>query len=314
VTRHLKNIGRRLIGLVLVLWGLLTLQFFLIRLTGDPAEIMAGPDPLPGMIESIREQMGLDRPLGEQYLTFLGDTARLDFGESFRTGRSAFGTVLAAVPASAYLALIAVAFSALVGVLLGVLGATRRGRFADRIVVSGSMLGQSIPNFVIAILLILLFSNTLGWLPSIGLSGWRSFIMPVLTLSIFMIARQTRLVRSLMIDELGRDYVRSGFANGMRPWRVRYILSVRNIIAPILGLSAIDLGAFLGGAVVVETVFAWPGIGLTLIRSVSGRDYPVLQAAVFVIAILVVLVHQGMQLLIQIIDPHERVHSARKEA
>ncbi|MPZ63337.1 MAG: ABC transporter permease subunit, partial [Propionibacteriales bacterium] len=280
-----------------------TLLFLLMRLSGDPAAMLAGPQATPEQIEGFRTQLGLDRPLIVQYWYFITDIARLDFGFSYQYQRPVMEAVMERFPASLQLTFSAVALALVIAIPVGIFAAVRRGRLSGSAVLTGTLLGQSVPNFVLGILLILVFAVTLGWLPSFGRDGLASLILPTLTLSAFMMARQTRLVRAYMVEELSKDYVRAAQANGIPLRRIRFKHALRNVMVPVVGLAGIDVGQMFGGAVITEVIFAWPGMGRLLVDAVLTRDYPLVQAAVFVIAVLVVVVNFVIDLLYRVIDP-----------
>lgn len=297
---------RRGLQLLLVLWGISTLLFLLMRLSGDPAALLAGPQATPEQIEGFRRMLGLDQPLPVQYWYFITDIAQLDFGDSYQYRLPAMQTVMERFPASLQLTFSAVLLALAVAIPVGIFAAVRRGRLSGGLVLTGTLLGQSVPNFVLGILLILVFAVTLGWLPSFGQDGWASLVLPAVTLSAFMMARQTRLVRAYMVEELTKDYVRAAQANGIPTHRIRFRHTLRNVLVPVVGLAGIDIGQMFGGAVITEAVFAWPGIGRLLVDAVLNRDYPLAQAAVFVIAVLVVVVNFAIDLLYRLIDPRLR--------
>jgi len=295
--------ARRLGQLAVVLLGVSTLLFFLLRLSGDPAQVVAGAEATPEQLEAVRLSLGLDAPLAQQYVTFVADAVRLDFGTSFLYNTDAREVALSRFGASAELTAVAVLLAMGIALPAGVYSAVRKDSASGSLVTVGTLVGQSVPNFVVGVLLLLVFSVRLGWLPSFGNDGWRSVVLPAITLSLFMMARQTRLVRALMVDELSKDYVRSAVANGVPVRRVRYRLALRNVLVPVLSLAAVDLGALLGGAVVTESLFAWPGVGRLLVDSVGSRDYPVVQASVFLIAVVVVLINFAMEIVNRLVDP-----------
>lgn len=301
---------RRTLHLGLVLVGISTLLFFLIRLSGDPAAILAGPSATPEQIAGLRQQLGLDRPMLAQYGAFLTDLLRLDFGDSYQYRQPAIEVVLARFPASMLLTLSAVAIGLTVAIPAGVYAAVRRDRLSGSAVLTGTLLGQSVPNFVLGILLILVFSVTLGWFPSFGFDGISSLVLPAITLSGFMMARQTRLVRAFMVEELSKDYVRAAQVNGIPLRRLRLNHALRNVLVPVVGLAGIDIGQMFGGAVITEVIFSWPGMGRLLVDAVLNRDFPLAQAAVFVIAILVVVVNFAIDLIYRFIDPTLRSASS----
>lgn len=301
-----KLLRQRLAQLLLVILGLSSLVFFLVRISGDPATAIAGTDADPEQLRIIRDRLGLNDPVWVQYLRFLGDLVRLDFGDSYQYNTSAMGLVLDRLPNSALLAVIAMALAVGLGVPAGMLAAVHRHGLVGRAITAVAVLGQSIPNFVLGILLILVFSVWLGWLPSFGQSGVLSVIMPVLTLWAFIFARQTRLVQAYTTEELNRGYVRTATSLGYTKARIRYRHVLRNVTVPLLSLVGLELGQFIAGSVIVESIFAWPGMGRLMVESVLARDYPVLQAGVFVVGVIVVSINFVVDLLYQVVDPRLR--------
>lgn len=294
----------RLRQLVIVVLGITTLVFFLVRLSGDPAVVIAGADAAPEVLQAIRDRLGLEDPLVVQYVRFLGDLLTLDFGDSFTFREPAIGIVLERLPLSALLAGCAMFIAIVVGVPSGIMAAVKRGKPTGRSVMAGAMLLQSAPSFVVGIVLILIFSVELGWFPSFGAdAGWRSFVLPAVTLSSFITARQTRLVQAYALEELSSGYVRTGESLGYSSARIRYRHILRNVLVPLVSLLGIEFGLFIGGAVITEAVFSWPGVGRMMVSAVQSRDYPLIQAGVFVIGITVVVVNFIVDLLYQVIDP-----------
>lgn len=301
-----RMLAFRGLQLVLVLFGISAMLFFLIRLSGDPAAIVAGSDADPAMVEEVRRQLGLDKPVLVQFGIFLIDLLRLDFGLSYQYRVPAMDVVFARLGVSIQLTVAAIAIVMAVSIPLGVAAAVRRGRPISHFAQVFSLFNQSVPSFVLGILLIMLFSVGLGVLPSFGYNSAVSIILPAITLASFSVARQLQLVRSYMIDELHKDYVQSAIANGIPVNRVRYRHALPNVLPPILSLAAIDMGAMIGGAIITETVFSWPGVGRLLVEAVLKRDYPVMQAAVFVIAVIVVVINMLVEVANQLVDPRLR--------
>ncbi len=298
-----KLIRQRLVQLLLVILGLSSLVFFLVRISGDPATAIAGTEADPEQLELIRDRLGLNDPVPLQYVRFLGDLVLLDFGDSYQYKTSAMGLVLDRLPNSALLAVIAMVLSIGIGVPAGMLGAVHRNGFIGRVVTGLAVLGQSVPNFVLGLLLIMVFSVSLGWLPSFGGDGIQSVVLPVATLAAFICARQTRLVQAYTLEELSRGYVRTATSLGYSTTRIRYRHILRNVTVPLMSLVGLELGQFIAGSVVVESVFAWPGLGRLMVESVTARDYPVLQAGVFTVGVLVVSINFIVDLLYQVVDP-----------
>lgn len=298
-----KLLRQRLGQLVLVILGLSSLVFFLVRVSGDPAAAIAGADADPATLAAIRSNLGLDDPILVQYLRFLGDLLVLDFGDSYQYSTPAMELVLDRLPESALLTGVAMVIAIGLGVPAGMLGAIHRDNVIGRSVNGLSILGQSIPSFVLGIVLIMIFAVYLGVLPSFGGEGFKSIILPAVTLSAFICARQMRLVQAYTLEELNRGYVRTANSLGYSKARIRYRHILRNVTVPLLSLVGLELGQFIAGSVIVESVFAWPGLGRLMVDSVETRDYPVLQAGVFIIGVLVVLINFIVDLLYQVVDP-----------
>jgi peptide/nickel transport system permease protein len=298
-----KLVRQRLGQLVLVILGLSSLVFFLVRVSGDPAAAIAGADADPATLAAIRANLGLDDPILVQYVRFLGDLLVLDFGDSYQFSTPAMEMVLDRLPESALLTTVAMVIAIAIGVPAGMIGAIHRDNIIGRSVNGLSILGQSIPSFVLGIVLIMIFAVYLGVLPSFGGEGVRSIILPAVTLSAFICARQMRLVQAYTLDELNRGYVRTARSLGFSKNRIRYRHIMRNVTVPMLSLVGLELGQFIAGSVIVESVFAWPGLGRLMVDSVENRDYPVLQAGVFIIGVLVVLINFIVDLLYQVVDP-----------
>jgi peptide/nickel transport system permease protein len=305
-----QYIARRLVQAVLVVFGVVTAVFFLLQLTGDPVRLMVGDGAAEADIENIRHQLGLDRPLAERYVSFLSDAARGDFGQSVRQrGRPAMEIVLDRYPATLRLAFTALSVSVVMAIVCGLISAIKRYSALDNVVMVTALFGQSIPNFWLGIMLILVFAVQFGWLPSQGYGegNLKYLVLPTLTLAAPGLARLTRLVRSGMLDVLGQDYVRTARAKGLRETGVIFGHALKNAAIPLVTIIGLDLGALLGGAVVTEQIFAWPGVGLEVVLAINGRDFPVVQAAVFVVATSFVLINLIVDLLYTWLDPRVRL-------
>jgi len=296
----------RALQLILVVLGISTLLFLLVRISGDPALAIAGSDSTSEDIDRIRESLGLNRSGIEQYLSFLANLATLNFGDSYIYLQPSMPLILEALPNTLYLSFVAFLLAMAVAIPAGIFAAVKRKEFSGKFIMSMSMLGQSIPPFVIGIFLILVFSVWLKLLPSFGNEEFLSIVMPAIALSAVLMARHTRLVRAYFIEELSRGYVRTGKSLGFTNTRIRFKHILRNISVPMLSLIGIDLGKFVGGAVIIEAVFAWPGIGSLMVNAVKSRDYPLLEAGVFTVAVMVVLVNLIVDLLYQFVDPRLR--------
>jgi len=305
-----QYIARRLLQSVLVVFGVVTAVFFLLQLTGDPVRLMVGDGAAEADIENIRHQLGLDRPLPERYVSFLSDAARADFGQSVRQrGRPAMEIVLDRYPATLRLAFLALSLSVVMAIVFGLISAVKRYSVLDNVVMVMALFGQSIPNFWLGIMLILVFAVLFGWLPSQGYGegDLKHLLLPTLTLAAPGLARLTRLVRSGMLDVLGQDYVRTARAKGLRQSGVIFGHALKNAAIPLVTIIGLDLGALLGGAVITEQIFAWPGVGLEVVLAINNRDFPVVQAAVFVVATSFVLINLVVDLLYMWLDPRVRL-------
>ena len=293
-------------ALVVVL-GVCTLVFLLIHLVpGDPVEAMLGESAQPADREVLRAALGLDRPVSEQYLEYLGRLVRLDLGKSFQDRRPVRSILGERLPATLELTAAALTLALVLALPLGVLAARHRGSRLDAGAMGLSLVGVSIPNFWLGPLLIMTFSLWLGWTPVSGREGWGSLVLPAITLGTGMAAILARMVRGSVLEVLGEDYVRTARAKGLSEGRVLWGHALRNAWLPILTLIGMQLGGLLGGAVITETVFAWPGVGSLLVEAIQSRDYPVVQACVLLVSLTYVLVNTLTDLVYTWVDP--RIH------
>ncbi|MEA3276614.1 MAG: nickel ABC transporter permease [Pseudomonadota bacterium] len=292
---------------VLVVLGVCTLVFLLIHLVpGDPVEAMLGESARPADRAAMRQALGLDRPLSEQYLTYLGRLVRLDLGQSFHYQQPVRVLLAERIPPTLELTAAALALALLLAVPLGVMAARHRGDALDSGAMSFSLLGISVPNFWLGPVLILVFSLWLGWTPVSGRDGALSLVLPALTLGTALAAVLARMVRSSVLEVLGEDYVRTARAKGLSEAAVLWRHALRNAWLPVLTLVGLQLGGLLGGAVITETVFAWPGVGSLLVEAIQSRDYPVVQACVLLISLAYVLVNTLTDLAYAWVDPRIR--------
>ena len=294
---------------LLTLWFVVTFAFIVLRVSGDPVQSLLGPDATVEEIAQFREAWGLDRPLPEQYLRYVVQMASGEFGTSYRDGRSVTEIIAERVPWTVLLGLSAYVMAILVGVPAGIVAALRRGSALDRLVMGFAVFGFALPNFFLGILLILLFSLTLQWLPSSGTGSILHLLMPAATLGVYTAGTLARFTRSAMLEVLSKPYMRAAAAKGAPPlYRVlRHALP--NAAIPIVTIIGLNLGALVGGAVVVETVFAWPGIGRLLVTAVTSRDLAVVQALVLLVAVTMVAANLAVDLLYGLLDP--RIRAAR---
>ncbi len=305
-----QYIIRRLLQAILVIVGVLTVVFIILRLTGDPVRLILGENASEEAITAMTQQLGLDKPLYVQYFAYMGNVARGDFGNSIaQTGKPALPIVLGRYPATLRLAFLALAYSVTLAMIFGIVSAIYRYSVFDNGVMFLALFGQSVPNFWLGIMLILIFAVNLGWLPSQGFDGWnpRYILLPMLTLAAPGLARLTRLVRSGMLDVMSQDYVRTARAKGLQERRVVFGHALKNAAIPLVTIIGLDLGVLLGGAVVTEQIFEWPGVGKEVITAINRRDFPVVQAAVFVIAASFVLINLVVDLIYTWLDPRVRL-------
>ncbi len=300
---------RRLLHGVFVVWGVVTAVFFLVRLTGDPTAFLVDQTATREEIEHTRRLLGLDRPILTQYVDFLVAVPRGDFGRSIRERRPALPVVLEHFwPATVQLAAAAAALATVLAVPLGIVSATHKDRAADHLSRLASLFLQSMPSFWLGLLLILVFAVELrGLLPAYGSGTWRHLLLPAVTLAAAPLAQNARLVRASMLEVLHEDYVRTARAKGVPERLVLYRHALRNAAIPFITLTGLSLGFMLSGAIVIETVFSWPGLGRLIVQAVPGRDFPVIQAGVFVFALVFVVLNVVVDLLYAVVDPRVRL-------
>jgi len=282
-------IAKRLLHGLISILGASVIIFLISRLSGDPLALLLPADAPPQVIEATRRHLGLDQPLVAQYLVFLGHAVTGDFGNSYRWQEPALGLILERLPATVELALAALGFSIAMAVPFGVLSAVYRGSWFDRFAKVFAMLGQAMPNFWVGLLLILFFAVQLNWLPAFGRDSWNSLVLPAIALGWYPVAAQTRVVRSAMLDVLDSDYIRMGRAMGLPERVLIWKYALRNAAIPLVTILGVYFAAMLGGAFVVEVIFAWPGVGRTVVEAVFARDFPVVQAGVMLTSVLFVL-------------------------
>ena len=304
----LRYLFIRFFSAALVVVGVATLVFFFLHLTpGDPVEALLGEHARPADREALRAALGLDRPLGEQLVSYFAHLAQMDLGRSLYSQRPVATLLAERLPATAELAAAALAVAVMVALPLGVVAAMRRDSGWDRGAMAFSLLGASIPNFWLGPLLILAFSLGLGWFPVSGRDGGGSLVLPAVTLGTALAAILARMVRGALIETLRDEYVRTARAKGLAEWVVVTRHALRNAALPVIPLLGLQLGALLGGAVVTETVFAWPGLGQLLVEAIQRRDYPVVQGAVLLISVLYTVVNALTDLAYAWADPRVRL-------
>lgn len=303
---------RRLLFAVLVLFGVTLLVFIALRLKGDPVQLLLSQgNPTKADIDALRHALHLDLPIYQQYFSFIGGAVRGDFGQSIRYKTPAFSEVMLRMPATLELAVAAYLFAVVVAVPIGILSAVKRGGIIDFLSRLVSLAGVSLPAFWLGLMLIILFGVRLHWLPvsgrGQGFGGTvKSLVLPAITLGLGFCATLTRLLRSSMLEVLQADYIRTARAKGLHGRAVLVRHALRNALLPVVTIAGLQVGFLLGGAVVVETVFSWPGVGRLIVDAISNRDYPIVQAGVTLLAAVLLLSNLLVDLSYVVIDP--RIH------
>ncbi|HEV8308307.1 MAG TPA: nickel ABC transporter permease [Methylomirabilota bacterium] len=298
---------RRLAQSLIVLLGISVVVFIILHLTGDPTVLLLPPDASAEEIAKFRRAMGFDDPLYLQYWRFLRGAVRGDFGNSLRHEEPALALVWQRMPATIELTTVALGVALVLAIPAGIVSAVFRNTSVDYVSTVVALVGQAMPTFWLGIMLILVFSVGLHLLPSSGRGGFTHLILPALTLGLFTTARIMRLTRSGMLEVLGQDYVRTARAKGVGERRVVWKHALKNAGIPVVTIVGLELGTLLGGAVITETIFAWPGVGRLSVQAIYNRDYPVVQAAVFVLASIFVLVNLIVDVLYTYLDPRIRI-------
>jgi len=298
---------KRLVGVAVTVFFVAITVFLLVRvLPGDPARVIAGVLASEQEVARLRERLGLNEPIWKQGVIFVGDLIQGDLGTSARTSNSVTTEIAARFPATLRLALASTVLAVLIGVPLGTLAATKAGRWPDLVASTVVLFGISMPVYWLGLMLILVFSIRLRWLPAAGSEGLLSLVLPSVTLAFFSMAFIARITRSSMLEVLHQDYVRTAVAKGARPAAVVWRHALRNALAPVITVIGLQFGELLGGAILTETVFAWPGLGRLLVDSIFARDYPVVQGLVIFFSLLFALVNLAVDLVYGLIDPRVR--------
>lgn len=299
---------RRLAGAVPVLVAVSIFVFAFVRLLpGDPARLVAGPDATAQDVALVREEMGLDRPIWEQYLRYVGNTLQGDLGRSTKTKLPVAEEIGQRFMPTFWLTVVAMLWATAIGVLIGVISGVKRGKWQDRLGMIFAVSGISFPSFWMGLLLINIFSVRLGWLPTGGYTDWTSLILPSFTLGTTVAAILARFSRSAYVEVAQEDYVRTARMKGVPERRVVWHHTLRNALIPVITMTGLEFGSLLGGAIVIETVFAWPGLGRLLIDSVSYRDYPVIQALILLFALEFVIINIVVDQLYAVVNPEIRL-------
>jgi ABC-type dipeptide/oligopeptide/nickel transport system permease component len=303
----LRFVARRVALTIPVLLGVATLVFSLIHvIPGDPAQAMLGEAAPEEDVAALRRQLGLDRPLLEQYAEFLGGLGRGDLGTSLRTGTSVTGQIAERLPATFELALAAMLVAMIVALPLGIAAAAWQGTFVDHTAMAVAMAGMSIPNFWLGPLLAIVFAVELGWLPVSGRGGIEHLVLPAVSLGLALAAMLARMTRASLLEELREPYVRAARARGVSRARAVVGHAFRNSLIPVVTILGLQFGAVLTGAVITETIFSWPGIGRLLIQAIGFRDYPLVQGCILLIAVTYVAVNLMTDLTYGLLDPRIR--------
>ncbi len=307
----MANLGgvllRRLGTGIIAIWLLMTGVFFLMRFVGDPAVAIAGPDATMEQLEAIRMRLNLHLPVWEQYMIMLGNVIQGDFGSSFRTGQPAWGMVMERMPATLQLTAVAFSLAVVIGIPIGVIASIKPGSIVDSITRVLAVLGQSTPIFWLGILAILFFAVRLGWFPAGGRGTLRHLVLPGFTLALYSVPLAMRLTRSSMLEVMGKDYIRTARSKGLPERVVVFQHALRSAMIPVVTVLALRLGAIITGAIVLEQVFAYPGIGRLAIVSLEFRDFPTIEAFIVLVAFLVIAVNFLADVIYSLIDPRIRI-------
>jgi peptide/nickel transport system permease protein len=299
-------LGRRAIGALWALIGVAIVVFLILHITGDPAAVMMPPEATRAEIDAFRHAQGFDRPLIVQFGSFAAAAAHGDMGLSLRHQEPAMGLALQRLPATIMLAGCAFLIVGLIGVPAGVLSALRPRTWIDYTARVIALIGQSAPTYWIGLMLILLFAVRLGWVPASGIGDWRNLVLPAATLGFFSTAKIMRLTRAAMLEVLDADFMRTARAKGLTALRVSLGHGLRNAWLPIVTQLGVELGTLLSGAIITETVFAWPGVGRLAVQAVFERDFPVVESVVLLTATIFVLLNLVVDLLYAVLDPRIR--------
>lgn len=300
---------KRLLMLIPVLFGVSLIVFSIMHLTpGDPALLMLGEHAPPEQLANLREQLGLNDPVPVQYVRWVSRAVQLDLGRSLRSNKPVIEEIAERLPATAELALLAVLLAAAIGIPAGVISAVRPNSWLDNSLTVGALAGVSMPVFWQGLMLIIIFSVSLDWLPASGrLGGWQYLVLPVITLGTSAAASITRMTRATMLETIQQDYVRTARAKGLSDRRTIYRHALRNALIPVVTIIGLELGGLMAGAVITETIFAWPGIGTLAVDAIRSRNFPVVQGVVMTFAISYVLINLIVDLLYAFLDPRLRV-------
>lgn len=298
---------KRFLQSLLAVLGAVTIVFFIIRISGDPARLMLPPEASEEQVQNLRESLGLNDPLYMQYLHYLADLVRGDFGKSLYFKDSALELVLERMPATLELALWAIAIAVVAGVLAGIISTYKRNSLADYLINAGIFVAQSLPVFWVGIVLILIFAVELKWFPTSGNVGWKSIVLPAVALAFYPIAPIARTLRSSLIDVMNQSYMLTSRAQGFSLMKSIWKRGLKNAFLPVITVISMEFGVMIAGAVVTEAVFSWPGVGQLIVQAVNNRDFPLVQACVLVVSVLYILLNFVTDMIYLWLDPRIKV-------
>lgn len=308
-----KYISKRLLQAIFVLLGVSLVAFIILHLSGDPLSLLISSGATPEQEAAIRTKMGLDDPLYIQYFRFLAQILHGDFGESLYYKQSTLSLIMNRLPATIQLTFAGILVATVIGIPLGIIAATKKGSVVDSVVRIIAICGQAIPSFWLGLMMILIFSVKLKWLPTSGRGTFAQMIMPAITVGLFSMASVCRLTRSTMIETLKTDYIRTAKAKGLHKARIIVVHALRNSLLPVVTTIGMEIGHLLGGTLLTETIFSWPGIGSLAVQAITNRDYPLVQTAVLITAFMFVIVNLIVDLLYAVIDPRIDITNAKLE-
>ncbi|QCJ44470.1 glutathione ABC transporter permease GsiC [Bacillus sp. S3] len=302
-----RYILKRLLGIIPILVIVSIFIFMFVHMIpGDPARLVAGPDAGPKDVELVRQQLGLDKPITTQYFTYIGNLFQGDLGVSMKTKRPVYDEIAQRFMPTFWLTVWSMVWAILFGLLIGVISATKRNKWQDYAGMFSAVSGISLPSFWLGLMLIQLFSVKLGWFPTGGSDSWKAYVLPSITLGAGVAAVIARFARSSLMEILKEDYIRTGRAKGLKENAVVWRHALKNAMIPVITMTGLQFGFLLGGSIVVETVFSWPGLGRLLIDSVSFRDYPLIQAEMLLFALEFILINLLVDILYGVMNPQIR--------
>lgn len=303
---RMRELLIRTIRTLLTLWGVVTLTFIMGRLTGDPVKLLLPVTAPAEDFENMRIALGLDRSIPLQYITYLRNVLSGELGDSIASGRPVEDVIIERIPATLELGILTLLFAVALAVPLGTLAALTRNSIFDRAIMTFSLIGHSVPSFVIGILLILFFSVQLKWFPAFGRDNVANLVLPTIALTIYPLTILVRLTRSSMLEVISESYIRTAYAKGLSARRVIFVHALRNALIPVVTVIGLQIAGIISGAAIIETVFSWPGIGWLAVQSIGNRDYPVIQGIVLLSAFAFSVTNLAIDALYVVIDPRIR--------